>query len=281
MARISVRTLGTLSIELERRSVGPSAGQLFAALFYLACHGEHPTPRSVLQELLVPHTPDGQPRHSLRQLIYRVRQLGVQLSTDADGVRLAGEVWFDWLDILDRGDLGAADLELIAKGLFPGYSPEMPEQFREWFEAERGTVQLRLSRAVGLQLAQLRRAGRWDLVEVAARAMRALDPLSEEATLARAEALAASGSKAAALRVIDDYLEELGDDQANLRITPTALRRRISERLPEVGHRAQEDRIFVGREDAMRMLSAAGAAARAGTQQTVLVCGEPGIGKTR
>jgi DNA-binding SARP family transcriptional activator len=282
MALISVRTLGTVAIEVGARRLGPSAGRPFAVLLYLTSRRGQPTPRSVLQELLLGGTDESKGGHNLRQLFYRLRQLGVPLKPDTNGVKIEAEhVWMDWWAILERGELGTADLELIAQGLFPGYSPESAEGYREWFEAERSMVRLRLSRAVGLQLTQLRRIGQWDLVEVAARALLALDPLSEEGMLARAQALAASGSKVAALRLIDAYLREIGDEQPNLRLMPAALRRRISERLPELGRRAQDDRIFVGREDAMRMLSATGSAARAGTQQTVLVWGEPGIGKTR
>ena len=282
MPRISVHTLGRVAIQMERRSIGPSAGRPFALLLYLASRRGQWTPRRVLQELFFPRTAEARAGHSLRQLVYRLRQLGVSVQTDSDGVQIAAsDVWIDWIDILERGELGTPDMELVAQGLFPAYAPEVSEGYREWFEAERSVIRLRLCRAIGLQLTQLRRAGRWDLVDSAARALLALDPLNEDGNLARAGALAASGSKTAALRVIDDYLEDLGDDQPNLKLTAAALRRRISERLPEMGHRPQDERIFVGREDAMRMLSAAGAAARAGTQQTVLVWGEPGIGKTR
>ena len=280
--RISVRTLGRVRIEVGRRTIGPSAGQLLALLLYLTSRRGQATSRRELQELFFPGAEEHQAGHSLRQLLYRLRQLSVPFAADADGVGIAEQdVWVDWVDLLERGELGTPDLEMVAQGLFPGYSPDISEGYREWFESERGAVRLRLSRAVGLQLTQLRGAGRWDLVDVASRALLALDPLCEDGMIARAQALFASGSKTAALKVIDDYLAELGDDQPNLRLTPAALRRRISERLPEMGHRAHDDRIFVGREDAMQMLSAAGAAARAGAQQTVLVWGEPGIGKTR
>lgn len=260
MPRISVHTLGRVAIQMERRSIGPSAGRPFALLLYLASRRGQWTPRRVLQELFFPRTAEARAGHSLRQLVYRLRQLGVSVQTDSDGVQIAAsDVWIDWIDILERGELGTPDMELVAQGLFPAYAPEVSEGYREWFEAERSVIRLRLCRAIGLQLTQLRRAGRWDLVDSAARALLALDPLNEDGNLARAGALAASGSKTAALRVIDDYLEDLGDDQPNLKLTAAALRRRISERLPEMGHRPQDERIFVGREDAMRMLSAAGA----------------------
>src|SRR5206468_2781812 len=41
------------------------------------------------------------------------------------------------------------------------------------------------------------------------------------------------------------------------------------------------DQLFVGREDAMRMLSTMGTAARRGKQQVLHIWGEPGIGKSR
>src|SRR5207248_9195350 len=121
----------------------------------------------------------------------------------------------------------------LAQGLFPGYNGDISEAYREWFEGQRAETSRHLRRAVTLQLTELRRAGRWDVVDVAAEALLTLDPLSEEGTLARAEVLAASGSKNEALHVIEQYLQEVGEAKPHLRIAPTALRRRISERLPE------------------------------------------------
>src|SRR5690348_9946131 len=282
MGRILVRTLGAVTIECGGRVLGPSAGHPFAILFYLTSHRGQATPRRMLRELLFPSADEHRAGHNLRQLLYRLRQLGVPIDADANGIAItADRVSIDWASMIEGGEVGVQELELIAQGLLPGYSPDITEAYREWFEAEHSAVRLRLTRVVGAALNQLRRVGRWDVVEVAARALIALDPLSEEGMLARAEALAASGSKSAALRVIDDYLEEIGNDQPSLRLSPAILRRRIGERLPELERRTQDDRIFVGREDAMRILSTAGAAARSGTQQTVLVWGEPGIGKTR
>src|SRR5690349_13453156 len=136
MARITVWTFGTLKIEVGDRSLGPSAGQLFAALFYLASRGDHPTSRALLAEMLLPQTNETQPGHNLRQLIYRLRQLGVRLHTDAGGVKLAEGVRLDWLEMLQQKELGAPDFELIAKGFCPGYTPDVSEAFREWYEAE-------------------------------------------------------------------------------------------------------------------------------------------------
>src|SRR5206468_10768199 len=111
----------------------------------------------------------------------------------------------DWWEFESGRALLKSDLEQIAHGVFPGYNPTISESYCEWFEAERAEACLLLRRVVGTQLAELRRGGRWDLVDLASRALLALDPLSEEGTLAKAEALAISGSKRAALAVIDSY----------------------------------------------------------------------------
>jgi tetratricopeptide (TPR) repeat protein len=236
----------------------------------------------VVQELLFPEATDAQGSHNLRQLLYRLRQIGAPIESDADQLSVPlDRLFVDWWEFLNRENADRSELECLSVGLFPGYNPRVSASYQEWFDAERAEISLRLSRSLTLRLAHLRDVGRWDLVDIASRALLTLDPLNEEGTLARAEALAASGSKNAAIRVIDDYLTEIGEGEPRLRVAPTALRRRISERLPEVSERLPDDRIFVGREDSMRLLSAMGGSARAGRQQVLHVWGEPGIGKSR
>ena len=250
-------------------------------LLYLASRRGQATSRRIVQELFFPHS-NGHAAHNLRQLLYRLRQLGVPMDADSDQlcVPLAA-VSMDWRQLMDSGAMGEAELEQLAHGVFPGYVPEVSDAFRDWFEVERAEICGRLSRQLTRQIAQLRASGRWDLVDAAARALLALDPLSEEGTLARAEVLAVAGSKTAALGVIDQYMIELGEAQPQLRLAPSALKRRISERLPETLHRSLEDRMFVGREQVMQMLHTVSTAARSGEQQVLLFWGEPGIGKTR
>jgi DNA-binding SARP family transcriptional activator len=279
---ISVQTLGVVAIDVNDSRVRPSAGQLFALLLYLASRRGHATSRRAIQELIFPNATERQGAHNLRQLLYRARRLGAPIEMDSDELRAPiDRVSIDWWEVVNDPELGKSQLEDVARGVFPGYAPAISDAFREWFEGERAEASLQLSRAVATRLTQLRRAGRWDLVDAASRALLAIDPFSEEGTLAKAEVLAVAGSKSAALHVIDEYLREVGVNQPQLRLAPSSLRRRISERLPDLGQRSLDDRVFVGREEMMNALSAMGAAARAGSEQVLLVWGEPGIGKTR
>src|SRR5437868_12973777 len=96
-AHISVQTLGSVAIDVGKRRLGPSSGRLFALLLYLSFRRGHATSRRVVQELLFPESEHGQAAHSLRQLLYRLRQIGVPLEADADQLQLRLEdVSVDW-----------------------------------------------------------------------------------------------------------------------------------------------------------------------------------------
>ena len=214
--QICVRTIGSVAIDVGKRRLGPSSGRLFTLLFYLASRREHLTSRRLVQELLYPKSANGSGSHSLRQLLYRLRQIGVPLETDSDQLSLSeGDVTVDWWLLAEDGEIGPAELELLSRGLFPGYSPTESEAFREWFEAERADIGRRLTRRVTKEMTQFRAGGRWDLLDAAARALLALDPLSEEGTLARAQVLALGGSTSAAIRLLDEYSAEVGATQPN------------------------------------------------------------------
>lgn len=236
----------------------------------------------MVQELFFPASDGAIASHRLRQLLYRLRHVGIPVDADADQLRLvAKRVTVDWCEFLEAPSLDELGLERLSNGIFSGYQPTAPDSYREWFEAEQSDIGRKLSRHIATHLPKLRASGRWDLVELAANALLALDSFSEEGTLARAEALAMAGSKSAAIRVIDQYMIDLGESNPHLRVAPSALRGRISERLPDASQRELDDRLFVGREETMRMLNAMGASCRDGKEQMLFVWGQPGIGKTR
>ncbi|HEY2851902.1 MAG TPA: hypothetical protein VGJ18_03600, partial [Gemmatimonadaceae bacterium] len=251
--QICVRTLGSVGINVGKRRLGPSSGRPFDLLLYLALRRDHVASRRIVRELLFPKSENGKGAHSLRQQIYLLRKIGVALESDSDQLSLTGnDVTVDSWRIVDEGEIGPTELEQLSHGLFPGYTPTESDSFREWFEGERADIGRRLTRRLTMELVPLRAAGRWDMVDAVARALLALDPLSEEGTLARALALAAGGSPSAALGLLEAYEAEVGEERPNLRLAPAALRRRIRERLPDAGSRSNDERAFVGRENMMR-----------------------------
>ena len=154
---IFVQTLGIVAIDIGERRIGPSSGRPFAFLLYLASRRGHASARRVIQELLFPEAESGKAAHSVRQLLYRLRQLGAPIEADADQICVpATLVSVDWWNLLDERQLAVAELEQLSHGLFPGYSPDVSESYREWFEAERADITLRLSRTLTSQLTQLR-----------------------------------------------------------------------------------------------------------------------------
>src|SRR5919197_3109066 len=132
---IFVRALGIVAIDVGERRIGPSSGRLFALLLYLACRRGQPTSRRVLQELLFPEANDGQAAHSLRQLLYRLRQLGAPVEADANQLTIPVEqLSVDWWDFLEAGEPNKLDIERVVHGVFPAYSTVVSDPFREWFE---------------------------------------------------------------------------------------------------------------------------------------------------
>src|SRR2546430_15703632 len=88
---VRVRTLSVVAIDVGERRIGPSSGRLFALLLYLVFRRGDATSRRVVPELLFPQATDGQAADSLRQLLYRLRQIGVPIEADADQLSIGVE----------------------------------------------------------------------------------------------------------------------------------------------------------------------------------------------
>ena len=200
-----------------------------------------------------------------------------------DRVGLAESVWVDAREFerLAATRSHAAALELVRGDLLAGLDDD-------WVLAERDA----LGDRVGALLAELGRSAA-DAGDVAravelARRRAELDPLSEDAARGLMQQLAAAGDRAGALaayeRLRDRLARELGvapaeatrQLAADLRAQPAAIVAGLPPRLAERAGRA-----FVGRERELARLRDRLAEARRGALRTVLVAGEPGIGKTR
>src|SRR5687768_2566587 len=90
---IQLHTLGEALITVGEKEIRPTAPLLFAALLYLGMERGRRVPRAALQELLFPNADERSGAHSVRQLLYKLRQLGAPIEVDSATVALpAGAV---------------------------------------------------------------------------------------------------------------------------------------------------------------------------------------------
>lgn len=276
---IHLHTLGDALIKVGEKEIRPTAPLVFAALLYLGMERGRRVPRAALQELLFPNGDERSGAHSLRQLLYKLRQLGAPLDADASTVAVeVDDVRDDSATDLSLSNGHVNSLDRYAQGLLPDYAPKLSERYDQWLESRRATVAASIRRQLVAGMKASRDAINWPAVEQFAHAILEIDPFNEEATLALAEAAALSGAKAKALAILSDYEQETG--RSDLRIASSLLRRRISESVPEVSRRVLETP-FLGREADAEAVRHQILEARSGKPSLVVIAGEPGIGKTR
>lgn len=278
---IVLHTLGVAAIHLGARRLLPTASRAFASLLYLGIERGREVPRGELQGLLFPEQSERTAAHNLRQLLYRLRGLGAPVVADDRCVCVPGAEVRDDFSSLGATGFGTNELEAVAGGILPGYAPDFSRPFSAWVEWQRGRIGHGVLDALAVRLTELRSAGRWRELEPVARAVVGLDPLNEEATLALAECLALRGQKARAMQLLDAYLEDVGPYGQDLRLPAHILRTRISEHVPEPRYRRMGPGPFVGRDAEMAELWRHYQSAKRGEARTVVIYGEPGIGKTR
>lgn len=281
---IRLRVLGASEIRCGRRLVTPATEVVFALGFYLCARAGERLAREDVSEVFWGEGRESQGRHSLRQMLYRLRQKGLELDEDGEELYLdPTRVDSDLATALGDGWPEAATAaEAEAAGLLaPGFTRPISERFQEWLDGIRDRLAAQHRRASLRQIALARREGRWaDLDRWALQVLKS-DPLNEEATLARAESAAISGSKAVALEIIDAYMEELGDRAPVIGLPASLLRRRIAERKADWSGRGRREVPLVGRQELMSRLTGYVDAAARGEGRSVVLWGAPGIGKTR
>lgn len=281
---ILVRALGASEIQIGKKKITLSAELVFALALYLCTRAGERLTRDEVTEMFWGEGHDVQGRHSLRQMLYRLRQKGLTLDEEGEELYLdPARVESDLNAALRESWVASADSAAVgaAASLTPGFSRHISERFQEWYDGIRHRLAAQHRRAALRQISVARREGRWSDVDRWALEVLRSDPLNEEATLARAESAAMAGSKAMALEIIDAYMEELGDRAARIGLPATVLRRRIAERRPEWSGRGPRDVPLVGRSKLMARLTGFVEAAGRGEGSAVILWGAPGIGKTR
>jgi DNA-binding SARP family transcriptional activator/tetratricopeptide (TPR) repeat protein len=278
---ITVHTLGTALIAAGKTRITPNSDRKFALLLHLSAERGRRVSRAVLRDLIFPDRSDASAGHSLRELVYQLRQRGIDLDADIDGIRLPVESFRSDVDDIVHGGLADVErLRAVEGGFLPGYAPTHSEAFTEWLEGYRARMTFDLCKALLVQIERARGRSDWMVTEHAARACLALDPLNEEATLALAEILAVGGAKAKAIGLLDRYMEEVGPRSRGVALQAAVLRRRIGERLQD-SYPANCDFPILGRQSELTLLNERLALAKTGESQCVVLHGEPGIGKSR
>ncbi len=275
-------TFGPPLFESPIGRVEPDAGVLFALLLFVSASDPRGVARDDIAAMLWPLATPEQARHSLRQALYRLRQLGMPIHLRAGLVSIAEEdTEIDIRDLL-HGPIDRVELIRIGTQPFlPGYAPQLSDRYRNWVEELRDRSAGLRRRALAAAIVEARSQARFRDIHALGRALLALDPLNETATLAVAEALVMDGSKVEALQLLDAYEAEVGSVSDALRIPVRTLRRRVSEELDDGLMPTRFEIPFVGRVDEFRELREAVAATRRGVGQCVVITGEAGIGKTR
>jgi DNA-binding SARP family transcriptional activator len=283
--QLVVRGLGRAEVTLGTLVLVPEHGMLFPLALLLAQRCGERIARAELIELLWPGSDDAAGRHSLRQALYRLRKAGLNLDDRTDDVRLERDVVDSDLTAVLRHDwpfcAEPADIERGASVL-PGFVPADGSRLAEWLDQLRARLAAQYRQATLHRIALGRREGRWREVEHWALMCLQGDSLNEEATLARAEALAMVGAKNAALEVLDTYLREIGDRARVIGLPARMLRRRISELTDTTGRRVTATSApFIGRHDLLARAQDILALARGGEATVQWFVGPPGIGKSR
>jgi DNA-binding SARP family transcriptional activator len=275
---IHLHTLGDSLITIGETDIRPSSPMVFAALLYLGVERGRRVPRAALRELLFPDASERSGAHSVRQLLYKLRQLGASLNTNATSVRMDEGCVHDDCIFSDTEDWADGQVATASLGFVPEYAPAFSERYSLWLERQRAIVTGRLRTTLVSLLVRRRAQSHWSSTTAIAHSLLSVDPLNEEATLALAEATAAMGGKHKAITLLSDY--ETETDSA-LRIAPALLRRRISETLAHLpGDHAGVDPL-VGRAQELSAIATRIKEPRESGARISVIAGEAGIGKTR
>jgi DNA-binding SARP family transcriptional activator len=280
---VKVRVLGETSAEVNGRQFGPDATHVFAALLVLALQPQHRVTRQRLGTLLWSDAPANRRAERLRWLLSKMRGLGVPLDVTSADVCLAATIEVDYVTLLSALDTAAPDCLARLDDLgavFGDYAPDFSPAFQRWLEDQRESIGDELLTRLVPLLGETRQRGNWAATERIARAIRRVSALHEEAALALAEALCAAGDKAHGIRVLDDYLRDVGETESPMRLPAEVLRRRMSAPADAAASSAQVAP-FVGRREQLHRFQSMLAEATAGRGGALLFCGPAGIGKTR
>jgi tetratricopeptide (TPR) repeat protein len=232
MTQVRLAIVGDCVIEIGPHRVTPASSHLFGLLLLLTLRDGKPISRQELQTLLA----DGNaPRHNLRQLLYRLRQMGLRFEDLAAGLTLIDAEIVGPVEVLRAMDIRARSrLTLSELEILPSYLPPLPKLFTAWVDDAKSDIDARIRQLLLVDLEVCRLSHAWDDVRRLAETLTLLDAANEEVVRSRAAAPAMPGHREAALQVLDTFTRETSpstDASALLqsvraRIAKTAITRR-------------------------------------------------------
>src|SRR5687767_12258053 len=133
-----LHTLGDSLIKVGEKEIRPTSPLVFAALLYLGMERGRRVPRAALQELLFPNADERSGAHSVRQLLYKLRQLGAPIQADGGSVAIQVEqVRDDSATELPVSNDQLSGFQKLALGFLPDYEPRLSDRYSEWLENKR------------------------------------------------------------------------------------------------------------------------------------------------
>jgi DNA-binding SARP family transcriptional activator/tetratricopeptide (TPR) repeat protein len=285
-----LRTLGAVALERDGRSVELGGRVTYALLAYLAWNAGKLHSRGQLAALFWQHVPKTAARHSLSQVLYRVR------ATLPGVVRLVGKDWIglnegtltvdvrEFIQLAEEGSWRKA-FDLYHGEFFTGTSLDTAQELRYWIDRLRARS-IHAYDWVAAMLAKEEEAnGNWQAVVRVARQFLAHRPFERGMLETLFRALSVIGGQDAVLSELRSQVQLAGEESDfelvawfNGIIKSCAETPMLEE---NATHHASEPYRFVGRGADFGQLRRLWTMTVEGKAQAVLLTGEPGIGKSR
>ena len=265
-----------------------------ALLVYLAVERRQSHSRARLVELFWGQVTPKRGRHSCATALSCLRTIFGKASFTAarDLVRFhPADLALD-LDPLEKGQIIGPDGEAVidVDGFLRGFELDDCAEWTWWKEREHSHRMPAIHAGLLTLIDHGRRRGSHEEIMERAERLLALDHLAEEGVRAKMEALALVGDRFAALRVFDEWKEQLATE---LQAEPSSLVEGMASQLRKRGWEPKEpnpipavpaeqwrDRKFVGRRTEYRALYETWEAVHQFEPRYFLIAGDSGVGKT-
>lgn len=276
MSIVKVCLLGESAVQVNEYRITPDAPRLFALSLFLGQAQGRWIHKSELLELLFPKTKGpSHAAHSLRQLVYRLRAMGMPVSAHGQCLQLADasvrSTLIEWVKLsrADRLEASGSDFRIL-----PAYEPAISSQWSDWVETTRTHAINLVQETIEVDIRALVLECQWHRILEWCRRLRDIAALSDDMVATESEALMMLGKKTEAISRIDSHIADTHTPSLRLR----TLRNRISHMRDSLQPRHSA---FRGRSDVMHGLSCQWEDAVNGASQYAVIVGPPGIGKSR